>query len=151
MMISKQTFLIILGTVIVYAITKTQLLLPYSFPAVIFLFLGLILTTLYLRSKKTLLKNKLLITYFLFITILLLIGSTGWFFSPFFFLLYPLTILTSFLFSTKDSYVLAATIAGLFIVNIGEVDLVYDILVILSYLTVIPLIHFLRKSSTIYK
>lgn len=144
MKISKQTLLIILGTIIVYAFTRLPITLPYAFPVTILLFIIIILVVLYLKRKKSLQKNKKRLLYSLFIATLLLIGSTGWFFSPFFLLLYPTAILLSIWFSAKDTYAFAATIAGLFLVGIGEVDVIYDILAILSFLSVIPLVRYLN-------
>lgn len=76
---------------------------------------------------------------------LFLVGVTGWFFSPFFFTLYLMTILLSFLFSLSVSFAFVGTLIALFSVNIGEVDLAYDFLIVLSLLTTIPLSWYLRR------
>jgi predicted membrane protein len=76
---------------------------------------------------------------------LLLVASTGWIVSPFFFTLYLLAILLGFTFTPSTSVAFILTLAGLFSFDIGTIDIAYDYLTILSLLTVIPLTFYLRK------
>ncbi|MBI2590944.1 MAG: hypothetical protein HYW33_03665 [Candidatus Blackburnbacteria bacterium] len=84
-------------------------------------------------------------TYVLITFVLFLVAATGWFFSPFFFTLYLLGIILAFVFSNSVSTAFIITLVALFSFSIGEVDIVYDFLVVLSLLTVIPLSIYLRR------
>ncbi|KKS81669.1 MAG: hypothetical protein UV58_C0018G0003 [Candidatus Wolfebacteria bacterium GW2011_GWC1_43_10] len=77
--------------------------------------------------------------------ILLLVGATGWFFSPFFFVLYLYSFFLALMYTPAVSTAFVLTLVILFSFNIGEVDLTYDFLVVLSLLTVLPLSLYLRK------
>lgn len=96
------------------------------------------------RSGEGVAKTKTSI-YLTLVTVLLLVGATGWFFSPFFFSLYLSVILLAFIFPLNVSISFAITLVVLFAFNIGDVDLVYDFLIVLSLLTTIPLSIYLRK------
>ncbi len=96
------------------------------------------------RSGEGIAKTKTFI-YLTLITILFLVGATGWFFSPFFFSLYLSVILLAFIFPLNVSISFALTLVALFAFNIGDVDLAYDFLIVLSLVTTIPLSIYLRK------
>lgn len=96
------------------------------------------------RSGQNLTSSKIFI-YLVLSLVLSLIGATGWFFSPFFFTLYLSAIALSFIFPLSVAVGFVLTLVGLFSFNIGEVDLAYDYLVVLSLLTTIPLSIYLRK------
>jgi hypothetical protein len=81
----------------------------------------------------------------LLITVLYLVATSGWFFSPFFFLLYLASIGIAFFYGHRASMLFTFTLVALFSLNIGEVDITYDFLVLLSLLSVLPLNYFLRK------
>lgn len=83
--------------------------------------------------------------YLLTATVLLVVAATGWFFSPFFFTLYLLALILAFEFESSVSIGFIAVLAGLFSMNVGEVDVAYDFLVILSLIAFIPVTFYLRK------
>ncbi|MBP9870174.1 MAG: hypothetical protein KBC53_01580 [Nitrosomonas sp.] len=83
--------------------------------------------------------------YLLLTTLLYLVATSGWFFSPFFFLLYLASIGISFFYGHAAAMIFTFTLVGLFSLNIGEVDITYDFLVLLSLLSVLPLNYYLRK------
>jgi len=85
------------------------------------------------------------LAYLLTIFILFLIAATGWFFSPFFFLFYFLALGLAFVFGTVTSSAFVITLALLFSFNIGEIDIGYDFMVILSVLSIIPLGIYLKR------
>lgn len=75
---------------------------------------------------------------------LLVVGISGWFFSPFFSWLYILAIAISFLFNQTISTLFVGLLIALFLPNMGSIDLVLDILTLLSLFFIIPLTYFLR-------
>ena len=83
--------------------------------------------------------------YIIFISILLWVGVTGWFLSPFFYLLYLLAIVLSFAYSPLVTLVFVIVLLGLFAPNIGSIDLTIDIITMISLFSVVPLTYFLQK------
>ncbi len=80
-----------------------------------------------------------------------LVGATGWFFSPFFFLLYLAPLYLGFLFNPTVSFSFLAGLLLIFSSSIGEVDVAYDILTLISLLLVIPLVIYLRRTYLILR
>lgn len=78
--------------------------------------------------------------------VLSLIGSTGWFYSPFFFALYLCAVALGFIYTPGVAIVFTIALIILFAFSVGEVNVVYDFLTLLSLLSVIPLTLALRKS-----
>lgn len=76
---------------------------------------------------------------------LFLIGATNWFYSPFFFLFYLLTIGVTFILTPASSLGFTVSLVLIFMFNIGEVDVAYDSLVLLSLLGTFPIAMYLRK------
>jgi glucan phosphoethanolaminetransferase (alkaline phosphatase superfamily) len=87
----------------------------------------------------------------LLLTVLYLVATSGWFFSPFFFLLYLASIGISFFYGQAAATIFTFTLVALFSLNIGEVDITYDFLVLLSLLSVLPLNIFLKKYFLSFK
>lgn len=129
------TVRIILLTIAIFLFSKN----PYTSFLSLHLTLALLLICIVLWYKKS------LSAYPITALILSLVAATGWFFSPFFFTLYLLAVILAFLFPPATSLGFVATLVGLFSINIGEVDLAYDFLVVLSLLTVIPISLYLRR------
>lgn len=84
-------------------------------------------------------------------TVLLLVGATGWFFSPFFFLLYLTPLYLGFLFAPVVAFSFLAALLIIFAASVGEVDVAYDVMTLLSLLLVIPLVIYLRKKYLIIR
>lgn len=137
--------LIIVLTVTVFVSTKNPITGGFKLQMALVSILSLITYGFILKRKGLALSSSKSFIYLAIATGLFLVGATGWFFSPFFFALYLMTILLSFLFSPLVSFGFVATLIAFFSVNIGEVDLTYDYLVVLSLLTTIPLSLYLRK------
>ena len=78
-------------------------------------------------------------------TILFLVGATGWFFSPFFFLLYLVPLYLGFLYTPIVAFSFLTALLVIFSSSVGEVDIAYDIMTLVSLLLVIPLVIFLRR------
>ncbi|MEK7500080.1 MAG: hypothetical protein AAB649_05755 [Patescibacteria group bacterium] len=83
--------------------------------------------------------------------ILLLVGGTGWFLSPFFFLLYLLPIYLGFLYVPAVAFGFLSALLIIFASSVGEVNVSFDVMTLLSLLLVIPLIIYLRKKFLILK
>lgn len=76
---------------------------------------------------------------------LALVGATNWFFSPFFFILYLLAIAVTFEYDAGAGLGFIIALVLLFVFNVGEVDVAYDSLVLLSLLVTFPIALYLRK------
>lgn len=83
------------------------------------------------------------------LVVLALVGSTGWFFSPFFFALYLLGIALGFLYSVGVAVAFTLALLTMFASSIGEVSPTHDFLTLLSLLSVIPITVALRRSFLI--
>ena len=133
-------------TIAIYLLTKLPAISLFKLQLTALSLLVLAVYSYFLKRKKlTHLTNDTFV-YLLIAFVLFLVASTGWFFSPFFFFLYLLAIFLAFIFSAKMSIIFVVVLATLFSFNIGEVDLAYDLIVVLSFLTTIPLSLYLRKN-----
>lgn len=83
--------------------------------------------------------------------VLFLVGGTGWFLSPFFFLLYLVPIYLGFLYNAAVAFGFLAALLVIFSSSVGEVDVSYDIMTLLSLLLVIPLVIYLRRRFLILR
>lgn len=134
---------VIFLTILIFFVTKN----PLTSGIKLYLsLLSILVFVVYLASKRgEAVKDIKRFVYLLISVILLLVAATGWFFSPFFFSLYLLGILIAFIFSNTASVGFILSLVILFSFNIGDVDLAYDFLVVLSLITVLPLGYYLRK------
>lgn len=85
------------------------------------------------------------------LVVLLLVGGTGWFLSPFFFLLYLLPLYLGFLYTPAVAFGFLAALLIIFAFSIGEVDIAFDIMTLLSLLLVVPLVIYLRKKYLVIR
>ena len=81
----------------------------------------------------------------IFVCLMLWVGVTGWFFSPFFYILYLVAIVLAFMYSPFVTFAFTITLLGLFAPNIGSIDTTIDIITMLSLFSVVPLTYFLQK------
>ena len=123
----------------VYILTIHPLTKVYSFWMVIFFFALSFSTYLFRRNNL----NYFVVSVSLFV--LFLVGMTGWYFSPFFNWLYLLAIAMSFLYDPEISAIFVLVLVGLFLPNIGAIDVMLDMLFIASLVFIIPLTYFLRR------
>lgn len=79
------------------------------------------------------------------VMVLLLIGATGWFVSPFFFLLYLLLVYVGFLYRPAAAFSLLAGLLGIFVLSAGQIDTAFDSMTLASLLFVIPLVAYMRR------
>lgn len=77
--------------------------------------------------------------------ILLWVGTTGWFVSPFFYLLYLVAISLAFLFNTSVAFSFILVLVAILLPQIGGVKTQVDIMSLLSLLLIVPLSYFLRR------
>lgn len=136
---------IIFTTLLIFLLTKNPITAPFKLQLALIILIVMGIYSYLLTKRGEVLSEHKPFLYLLLSFILLLVGSTGWFFSPFFFSLYLLAIFLAFTFSTAASLSFVVTLVILFSFNIGEVDLAYDFLVVLSLLTVIPISLYTRK------
>lgn len=132
-------------TVGIFAVTKNPLTSPFALQFTLLTFLIFIFYNFYARKKGQVVLESKIFTYLLTLAVLSLVAATGWFFSPFFFSLYLLSIYLTFVLPASASVAFVFTLVALFSFNVGEVDLSYDFLIVLSLLAVIPLGFYLKK------
>ncbi len=78
--------------------------------------------------------------------ILLWVGTTGWYFSRFFYLLYLLGISLAFLFSTSAAFSFIIVLVAILLPNISDVNASFDIITVISLLLIVPLSYFLSRT-----
>ncbi len=143
------------GSVIIVLVTFGVFLLttlPITRPVTNSLFLFYIAVALfgsmyYPIARKTIRSNHVLSLYkiAIFVAILMWVGVTGWFFSPFFYMLYLLAIILAFIMSPFATFLFVTTLVGLFAPNIGSIDVTLDLITVLSLFSVVPVTYFLQK------
>lgn len=109
-----------------------------------FVALGLVAVLLTLRFAPKPRRNLRPILWTLLV--LSLVGSTGWFFSPFFFALYLMGIGIGFLYTPMVAVAFTLALMTMFAFSVGEVNPTADFLTLLSLFSVIPITMALRKS-----
>lgn len=139
------TILISITTLIIFIITKNPITSPWRLHFALIALVALIIYGYRIKKEtgKLMQSNRMILPISIFV--ILLVAASGWFYSPFFFTLYLLAILLGFIFSSSVSIAFVLTLVVLFSFSIGEVDLTYDFLIVLSLLTVIPLTLYLKK------
>lgn len=106
----------------------------------------LVLSAVFLTSSMVFkYTNKPIFVYSLIATVLLFIGVTGWFYSPFFYWIYLVAIALSFVFNPYISALFISIFVIIFLPNIGSIDITWDVFTIISMILIIPLTGFLRK------
>lgn len=131
-----------------FAILPLGVLLWTSIPSIapftLHLAVIILLTTIGI-SFVTAEKVQLLKVTLQVLTIVLLVGATGWFFSPFFFLLYLVPLYLGFVYTPLVAFSFLAALLVIFASSVGETDVAYDFMTLLSLLLVVPLVIYLRK------
>lgn len=141
-----KTVLFFILPLIVLAWTSTAFLSGFTLHvALVFILISTALG--FVKNQKfALLKNTIHSMMILF-----LVGGTGWFLSPFFFLLYLLPMYLGFLYTPSIAFGFLAALLIIFSASVGEVDPSFDIFTLLSLLLVIPLLIYLRKKYLILR
>ncbi len=136
----KETIFVWLLAPVVFLITRNPLTGPWRLIFVILTLIWLLVDGMLWARENV--KRKLLdiLVFGLF-----LVGATNWFFSPFFFALYLLIIGVTFVFTPLAGLGFVVSLVILFVFNVGEVDVAYDSLVLLSLLATFPIAMYLRK------
>lgn len=139
---------IALITLVIYFIT----VLPSTRPIansmfVLYIFVAVVGIAYWPFARSTIKSQSLLTAYFLavFVSLLMWIGVTGWFLSPFFYFLYLLAIILAFMYSPFATFLFVMVLIGLFVPNIGSIDFTVDIITVVSLLSVVPLTYFLQR------
>ena len=132
-------------TIAIFLLTKLPAISLFKLQLTVLSFFVFVVYSYFLKKKGVPRIADKRFIYLLVTVVLFLVASTGWFFSPFFFVLYLLAIFLAFIFSSSVSIAFVGVLVALFSFNIGEVDLAYDFMIVLSLLTTIPLSLYLRK------
>lgn len=141
----KPALISIATTLAVYFITKNPVTSFFKLHFTLIVLLGIIIYGYCVVKKRRQTKQVKTMIVLSSLFILLLVASTGWFVSPFFFTLYLLAIVFGFAFTPSVSVAFVLTLVVLFSFDIGTIDIAYDYLIVLSLFTVIPLTFYLRK------
>jgi hypothetical protein len=131
---------------IAYVLSSIPALTRYTIHLALLLFVVAIGLSFVKNPKLNLLK-----TTINSLIILLLVGGTGWFLSPFFFLLYLLPVYLGFLYVPSVAFGFLAALLVIFAFSVGEVEASFDIMTLLSLLLDVPLVIYLRKKYLILK
>ena len=126
-------------TLAIYLLTMYPLTRPFSFHLLIIASVTGIALVLFKRDEHT------LMTFSSFSIILLVVGITGWFFSPFFSWLYILSIALAFLLDAWAAYSFVLILTAILLPNVGAIDTRFDLMSLFSLLAIIPITHILRK------
>lgn len=145
------TLIVIILTVGIYFLSKNPFFAPYSIHLTLVSFLVLIISSYFLYKKRESFAETRLLTYQITIFVLLLVASTGWFFSPLFFTLYFCAIFLAFMLSPAVLLGFIFSLVVVFSLNLGKIDIYYDLLILFSLLTVVPISYYLRKEYLKYK
>src|SRR3989344_8889018 len=132
-------------TIAIFLLTKLPAISLFKLQLTVLSFFVFVVYSYFLKKKGVPRIADKRFIYLLVTVVLFLVASTGWFFSPFFFVLYLLAIFLAFIFSSSVSIAFVGVLVALFFFNIGEVALAYDFMIVLSLLTTIPLSLYLRK------
>lgn len=139
------------GRSLLFFIIPVAILVWTSIPAVasfslhLALVLGLVAVTLAFVKKEKLSWLRIAKSATLVMFVVTLVGATGWFLSPFFFLMYLTPLYLGFLFTPTVAFSFLAALFLIFSSSIGEVDIAYDVMTLISLLLVVPLVIFLRR------
>jgi len=143
-----------IGKIIVFFILPLLVLSWTSIPVVTEYTLHLMLVMFVAAAALSFVKNEklaLVKNVLHALIILLLVGGTGWFLSPFFFLLYLLPIYLGFLYIPSVAFGFLTALLIIFAFSVGEVEVSFDIMTLLSLLLVVPLVIYLRKKYLVLK
>lgn len=132
-------------TILVFFFTTNPLTSPFKYQLALFSFITSSIILIFKWKKGKFFLADPLSIYTGLVSSLFLIGATGWFYSPFFFLLSLYSIFLAFIFPPMVSIGFVVTLAVFFSLNIGDVDVIYDFLVIASLFLTIPLALYLRR------
>jgi hypothetical protein len=122
----------------IYFFTTNPGTQPYGFH--LFAVCLLFLLSYFLFKKK----QKLLLSYLSAATVFSLVGMTGWFSSPLFYLLYILAISLAFIFDTVIPFLMSVSLVILFLPTIAKGDLIVNAFTFFSISILPPLAHYLR-------
>lgn len=142
-----EDILVAIATLAIFIFTSNEALRVYvPLVSLFFVFIFVLVFCLHhfkiFRFKTDALK---IVGYFFIALALLWVGSTGWFFSPFFYFLYVASIAMAFLYRSSIATSFVLVLIGILLPQIGSFDINYDILSLCLLLLVIPLSYILRK------
>lgn len=135
-------------TVCVYALTVIPLAsIVVSSYFLVYIFVATAGIMFWPFARHTLQNDLMRRIYFLtvFVALLLWIGVTGWFVSPFFYFLYLMAIVLGFVYSSFATFLFVLVLVGIFLPNVGSIDFTVDIVTLLSLSSVVPLTYYLQK------
>jgi len=80
-----------------------------------------------------------------FVSLLLWIGVTGWFVSPFFYFLFIIAIVLGFVYSTFTTFLFILVLMGVFLPNVGSIDFSLDFVTLFTLAGTVPLTYYLQN------
>ncbi len=146
-----ESIILALLILVIYLFTTNSDTRVYALPFLLFGFLfvgGVYLFQIrFTKSQQVMVQTRTFkILIFAFVgAILLWVGNTGWFLSPFFYLLYLVAISLGFLFSNSVTLSFVLVLIAILLPQMGTVNTKIDFISIVSLLLIIPLTYFLRR------
>jgi hypothetical protein len=135
-------------TLFVFGLTNTPEIKPLVYRIFIFYLFFTASSVgyyIWIEHKRIRSNNIYIVFYIIMMTVLFWVGLSGWFFSPFFYLVYILSIAMAFIFSTFTSFSFLIVLSFLYFNNYSDIDLFLDLLMLMSFLLVIPVTYYLKR------
>lgn len=139
----------------IYLFTINDVTRVYALPVLavcLALIGGVYVFTFQFTKEKSKLHQKRTFQILIFACIsatLLWVGTTGWFISPFFYLLYLAAVSLAFLFNTSVAFSFVLVLVAILLPQIGGINMNINIFSLLSLVLIVPLSYFLRKAYII--
>lgn len=133
---------------VIYLFTINDQTRVFALPVLalcLLLIVGVYIFTLHSKSDMHQKKTFQILLFACVSAILLWVGTTGWFLSPFFYLLYLVAVSLAFLFNTSAAFSFILVLVAILVPQIGGVNTNLNIFSLLSLLLIIPLSYFLRR------
>ena len=129
---------------VIWFITQSEVVLPWKIILVWLAAVWMVLVNALLSRKPSSQSTQLALVNFL-IFCLFLVAATGWFVSPFFFLINLMAIAITFVVTPLASLGFIVALCVLYLFQVPQINVADDALVILSLIVTFPLALYLRR------
>ncbi|OGK21971.1 hypothetical protein A3C23_00360 [Candidatus Roizmanbacteria bacterium RIFCSPHIGHO2_02_FULL_37_13b] len=140
---------VLVVTVLTYLFTVHPMIRPLTLKFFVFYCYFTFFGSFYyfaIRSKNSKTNTTSIFIYLLTATALLLVGATGWFRSPFFYMIYLLAIFYSHIFSRTIALVFVFVITGLLIPEVARDSFLFDNIRLLTLLLIVPVVEIFQNT-----
>src|SRR3990167_130585 len=132
---------VLVVTVLTYLFTVHPMIRPLTLKFFVFYCYFTFFGSFYyfaIRSKNSKTNTTSIFIYLLTVTALLLVGATGWFHSPFFYMIYLLAVFYSHIFSRVIALIFVFVMTGLLIPEIASNTYMFDVVRLLTLVLIVP-------------